>query len=136
MRYRIYRDETRLEPRGVQAIVQKNDRTGWHVESHGDYYILKEDDRWQASDMSGLLRECRQRNLIRPTIGTTHEVFVEDTGWVQVNDIGFHMWLETQDWILVGETLTTARFQEIFQDALADADFGRKHGYLSGEVKP
>lgn len=131
---RIYRDETRPKPRGVQVIVQKNDRTGWSTESHGDYYLLKEDG-WQAADFNGMQRFLRQRGLLKPRIGKCHEVLVADE-WVEVNEPGFHAWLDTIPIVEAGETVSTKRFQEIFQKALADADFGRKHGYLKGEVRP
>ena len=134
MRYRIYRDETRLEPRGVQAIVQKNDVVGWHVESGGDYYLFKDNELWQSADMSGLIRFLRQRNLMRVKHGVQYTVLV-DGEWRKLDVVEFFLWLETLPDVLSGETLPTKRYQEIFQEALADADFGRKHGYLKGEIR-
>ena len=117
--------------RGVQAIVQADPKVSWATESHGDYYLLKE-DRWYAADFSGLYTELLNRDMVKPFVGVEHEVRVGDT-WVRVNQLGFHSWLDTLDWVLCGETISNDRFQEIFQAALADADFGRKHGYLPRE---
>ena len=135
MDYRIFRDEQRPKPRGVQAIVQKHPDVGWYVESHGDFYLKQDNGTWQAADMNGLLRYLLQHSLIKPALGTLHEVLVNDE-WMQVDVIGFHVWLRTLDNVLTGETIPNVRFQEIFQAALADADFGPKNGYLNGEVRP
>lgn len=135
MTERIFCDETRSEPRGVQAIVQHDPNVGWYVESHGDFYIRDARSLWRACDESGLITRLMQMDLLRPAVGTKHLVFSEGA-WVEVNGPGFYAWLDTLDFVLKGETLDNDRFQEIFQAALADADFGRKHGYLPGEVKP
>jgi hypothetical protein len=137
MKVKIYYSDTEYvgERRGVQAIVQLNGKVGWYVESHGDIYLKKEDELWHAADFDGLFTELKKRGLIRPSIGLIHEVRV-GLIWKRVDVIGFHEWLETLDWVLFGETIDNDRFQEIFQQALSDADFGRKHGYLAGERKP
>ncbi len=135
MSCRIFYDETRPEPRGVQAIVQSSPAVGWYVESHGDYYLRDESGLWRAMDISGLKRHLQQRDLLRPQIGLTHLV-LSDGEWIEVNMLGFEAWIDSLDFVLSGETLSNVRFQEIFQAALADADFGRKHGYLSNEIKP
>ena len=136
MKERIYYSNKEFDSsrRGVQAIVQPDRFVGWYVESHGDYYIKKA-DKWRAADFDGLITELKYRKLIKPTIGLVHEVLVDDE-WVKVDALGFHAWLETLDWLLFGETIDNDRFQEIFQQALADADFGRKNGYLPGEYVP
>ena len=115
--------------------MQSNDRVGWYVESHGDYYLRQEDGLWRAADVSGLTRYLMQRNLLRPGIGLMHEVYDEGR-WILVDILGFHAWVDTLPFVLSGETISNERFHEIFQATLADADFGRKHGYLTGEVKP
>lgn len=122
--------------RGIQAIVQKNSVTGWHTESRGDYYIAKEDGLWHHADFDGLFTELKKLGLIRPRIGVLHDVWAEGQGWVTVDQIGFHQWIEDLGFVLCGETIGNDRFSEIFQDALADADFGRRNGYLAGERKP
>ena len=121
--------------RGVQAIVQIDPKVSWSTESHGDYYLFKKDRKWHGADFSGLYTELLNRDMVKPFIGVEHEVRVGEV-WVRVNQLGFHSWLDTIDWILCGETISNDRFQEIFQAALADADFGRKHGYLPGEHRP
>lgn len=137
MRERIYYSDKEFgnSRRGVQAIVQPNRAVGWSVESHGNFYLKKDDGLWHAADFDGLITELKYRQLIKLTIGLIHEVLV-DGEWVKVNEPGFHEWLETLDWILFGETIGNDQFQEIWQRALADADFGRKHGYLASERKP
>ena len=137
MKKRIYYSDTEFDDsgRGVQAIVQSDPAVNWYVESHGNYYLLKDDGLWHAADFDGLFTELKKQKLIKPTIGVYHHVYHDGT-WVKVNQIGFHAWLDTLDWVLCGETIDHVRFQEIFQQALADADFGRKYGYLSGERKP
>lgn len=135
MTCRIFYDETRPEPRGVQAIVQSSAAVGWHVESHGDYYLRDESGLWRAMDISGLKRHLQQRGLLRPRIGLKHLV-LSDEEWIEVDILGFEAWIASVDFVLSGETVSNDRFQEIFQKALADADFGRRHGYLSGEIRP
>ena len=119
--------------RGVQAIIQTNPITGWHTETRGDYYLKKSDHLWHGADFDGLYTELMIRDLLRPQVGLTHKVWVEGTGWAEVDIVGFTTWLDSLEWILHGETIHNGRFDEIFQEALAAADFGRRHGYLSGE---
>lgn len=137
MNERIYHSNREFDSskRGVQAIVQSDSKVGWHVESHGDYYLKKEDGLWHAADFDGLWTELKKRNLVKPHIGVKQDVWF-DGKWKRVGEPGFHEWLETLDWVLFGETIDNDRFHEIFQQALADADFGRKHGYLAGERQP
>ena len=141
MRYRIFYsdgscvDNDASRVRGVQAVVQSSSSVGWHVESHGDYYLFKDDGLWHAADFDGLFTEFKKRELIHPTIGLVHEVRV-GLIWKKVDVIGFHEWVESLGWVLCGETIGNDRFQEIFQQVLSEADFGRKHGYLAGERKP
>jgi hypothetical protein len=115
--------------RNVQAIVQGN-KKGWYTESHGDYYLLR-DGLWQAADMSGVITELLNRGMIWLSIGTRHQVLVSDTVWVEVDEPGFHAYLDSLDWILVGETIIDSdEFQEILQTAFAHADFARRNGRL------
>lgn len=120
--------------RGVQAVVQRSGDVGWYVESHGDYY-LKKGSLWHSADIDGLYTELEKRNLIRPTIGLMHEVW-HRRAWTKVDIVGFYTWLDSLDWVLHGETIGNERFREIFQSALADADYGRRSGFLPGERKP
>ena len=133
-RYRVFTDPTRPAPRGVQAIVQESDRVGWHVVSHSDFYYW-DGNEWIGVDAAGLIMHLKQDGLIRPTVGTIHEV-LDNGEWTAVNEPGYQEWLDTLPQVLKGETISNDRFGEIFQAALSDADFGRKYGYLSDEVKP
>lgn len=136
MKYKIfYSDEACRGKRGVQAIVQLDPKVSWYVESHGDYYLFKDDELWHAADFDGLWTELKKRNLVRPHIGVRQDVWVDEK-WKRVGEPGFHEWIETLNWVLCGETIDNERFHEIFQQALADADFGRKNGYLPREHKP
>lgn len=129
-----YGDDIPEQKRGVQAIVQKNRYTNWHTETKGDYYMMLEDGLWYAKDFDGLFTELKKRRIIRPRIGLKHDVLYEDR-WVEVNQIGFHEWLEHLGFVLFGETIDNDRYQEILQLAYSHADFGRKQGYLPGERK-
>jgi hypothetical protein len=121
--------------RGVQAIVQLDPQVSWYVESHGDYYILHENGLWRAADYSGLHTELLNRGIFAPLVGVKHQAMIGPI-WVEIDEAGFHAWIDTLEWVLCGETISNDRFQEIFQEALADADFGRKNGYLPGEHRP
>lgn len=135
----IFLEGTRLTEdvprRGIQAIVQTHQAVGWQTESRGDYYLLKDDNLWHAADFDGLWTELKKRNLVRPRVGVWQDVRHEGK-WKRVGESGLHEWIETLDWVLCGETIGNDRFQEVFQEALASADFGRKHGYLAGERQP
>jgi hypothetical protein len=112
----------------VQAIVQKNEK-GWFVESHGDFYLLRE-GRWQAADMSGVITELKNRGLVKLSIGTKHKVKV-GWRWKIVNEPGFYGYLDLLDWVLIGETVVdSGKFAEIHQTALNHADFARRNGKL------
>ncbi len=75
MRWRIYypdgltfdgdgEGDLELAPaRGVQAIVQKNER-GWHTETGGDYYVWK-DGLWVAVDIFGLFDYLIETGLVK-----------------------------------------------------------------------
>lgn len=132
---RIFYDEQRPEPRGVQAIVQFDPDLAlhWYVESHGDYYVRDNRGMWRAKDISGLKRDLQQRGIFKPGIGFRHEILLANGEWIAVDILGFEAWLDSLDFVLSGETLSNDRFHEIFQAALADADFARRHGHLSGD---
>ena len=141
--YRIYYSDGMIftegdglfETRGVQAIVQHNKTSNWHTESHGDFYLMKSDGLWHAADVYGLFTELMKRDLLRPAIGAIHEVY-HKSEWIEVDYIGFNAWLDSLGWVLCGETIGNERFQEIFQNALADVTFGRKESFVAGERLP
>ena len=143
--YRIYYSDSTMftegegsfehPSRGIQAIVQHNKTSNWHTESHGDFYLMKDDGLWHAADVYGLFTELIKRKLIRPTVGMLHEVYHQNV-WVMVDSVGFNAWIDSLDWVLCGETIGNERFREIFQHALADAAFGQREGFLAGERKP
>lgn len=112
----------------VQAIVQKNHK-GWYTESYGDFYLLRE-GFWQAADFSGVLTELKNRQLIKIKVGTQHTVYYAGD-WIEVDEIGFHAYLESLNWICIGETIMNSeRFTKIHQMALSHADFARRNGEL------
>ena len=59
-----------------------------------------------------------------------------DDGWMAVDIFGLFDYLIESGTVKFGRTITNAEYNEIFQKALADADFGRKHGFLPEERKP
>lgn len=116
--------------RNVQAIVQDG-KKGWYTESHGDFYLFRE-GLWQAADMSGTITELYSRGLIWLSIGTKHQVLVDQV-WIEVDEPGFHAYLDSLDWLLVGETMMDSdEFQKVLQTAFAHADFARRKGRLPG----
>jgi len=115
--------------RSVQAIVQRNEEGVWNVESHGDYYLFR-NERWYAADYSGLHTELLKREIFNPSATGNHLALVGDK-WVTIKtQAAFEAWLDTLDWVLCGETLDNQSFHAIFQAALADADYARRHGEL------
>lgn len=45
MKYKVfYNNEAYHGKRGVQAIVQQDPKVSWYVESHGNYYLFKDDE--------------------------------------------------------------------------------------------
>lgn len=121
--------------RGVQAIIQRNPVTLWHTETRGDYYLLKDDQLYHAADHDGLVTEAISRGLLRPQIGIYHLVLHEGE-WTRVDATGLSAWIEAQEWILQGETISNDRYHEILQEAYAAADWGRRTGWLPGERRP
>jgi hypothetical protein len=92
--------------RGVQVIVQVDKYHGWYTETAYDYYIW--DDR-----------------------GEGHK-------WIGVDFVGVIDYIIEPGWkcILLGRTVSNKRFNEIFQKAKNDLEFGKKTAFRRWEKKP
>ena len=57
-------------------------------------------------------------------------------GWVAVDRFGLYDYLLDTGLVLFGRTISTEEYQKIFQQALSDADMGRKGGFAIDERRP
>lgn len=56
----------------VQVILQYDSKVGWYLQTRGDYYIYRQDDRlWQAVDFAGLLVYLIKSGWKRVLLGET-----------------------------------------------------------------
>lgn len=68
---------------------------------------------------------------------TTGDYYIWLDGlWRAVDIFGLFDYLIESGLVKFGRTINNKEYQEIFQRALSDADFGRRSGFLPGERKP
>lgn len=91
---------------GIQVIIQEDPGRGWVTVAGYDYYIW--DDRGGGPK------------------------------WIGVDLFGLHHYLlePGQKCVLFGVVIDKTRFYEIFEMAQADASFGKKTGFVVGEMRP
>lgn len=93
--------------RGVQVIALSDPDHGWSTQSGADYYV------WEDR-------------------GDGHR------WWGIINDMALGVYLDSPGWkkILIGHSIPSQVFSEIFARAQADPDFGSKTGFRRREARP
>lgn len=117
-------------PLDVQVIVQEHPSVGWHTQSGADFYVW-DDGRWVGIFDFGLFQYLELQGKLRPSEGNKY-VVLEEGEWVKKNSGAFYFWLKKSGRVLLGRTLTQARFNKVMAQAIADLG-SDKTGWLRGE---
>lgn len=127
MKYRVYYLDEEAE-QGVLMILQQIPDSIWATSHGSDYYVWKW-DRWIGMRENGFIMELKARGLLRPSIGTRHEVY-SNGEWREVDYIGFIEWVNQEQLALVGEMAPDEVFNELMKKVLADKRYAEEHGEL------
>jgi hypothetical protein len=104
-------------PYGVEIIAQPDEDHDVVFEQGGDFYYFQK-ERWWGTGWDGIYQFLRvDLGVLRPTIGVYHEVLDIDGEWTRVDQVGLITYMVEVQGILLGRTVSNARYQEIYQMA-------------------
>jgi len=110
------KDEGPPPSMGVQIVVQPDEEYDVIFETGGDFYYWQ-DNRWWGCDWAGIYQLLIDDwKVLRPTTTAIHEVLV-DGEWLTVDVIGLIKYMVDTGEILLGRTVSTTKYWEVFQIA-------------------
>jgi hypothetical protein len=119
-------------PRGVVAIIQDDDITGWTILTGYDYYVLWK-GHWVGANYHQLLDYLIELDIV---VISNRGVAVHRGGkWRIIDDTQFKFLIDQSGLVLTGRNVSGKKQKNILQEAAYDAEFPMKSEWYLNEPR-